>query len=199
MGTGYTECVATGEVTDFSEYMKRCLRAFGAFAEFRDDALTSDLPEYKVPTYHEEQLVKAENDLAKYLNPSTNRKAIFRKKIKLAKDNCIEQIERENLELLRYENMLKRARDWKANFGYGPLENLGKFLVGQLESSIERTNDYYEKELLRLNQLTFEEWDEKHLQSLYDDIEYHKKHHNEDVKRHQENMEWVNKVLDTLK
>ena len=50
MPTGYTAKVATGEVTEFSDFALLCARAFGAAINMRDEPLGSRLPERFEPS-----------------------------------------------------------------------------------------------------------------------------------------------------
>jgi hypothetical protein len=45
MPTGYTDCVRSGEVTEFADFAMKCARAFGACIEMRDEPSGTPIPE----------------------------------------------------------------------------------------------------------------------------------------------------------
>ena len=46
MGTAYTHFIENGEITDWKDFLKLCTRAFGVFAEIREEPLSADIPIY---------------------------------------------------------------------------------------------------------------------------------------------------------
>lgn len=66
MPTGYTCYIEDGSITDASQFLLLCARAFGACVEMRDEPLWKPIPEeFKVDKYFEESVIRAEQDLIK--------------------------------------------------------------------------------------------------------------------------------------
>lgn len=189
MGTGYTDGVATGKVTDFTEYAMQCARAFGACVMLRDEPMSSEIPEFKPSTHHAENLERAKQALADF-NAMTReqRRAMADREYEEAVSHAKKAIAEKRERLSRYESMLEQARAFEPPTAEH--EEYARFLVSQLEESIKFDCDcsYYEE---RMTRKRLDIWEAEKRKSLRWDLSYHAKGVAEEEARTASRNTWV--------
>lgn len=196
MPTGYTADIANGKITDFTEYALQCARNFGACITLRDEPMSSEIPEFEPSDYNAKALDKAEKDLLKFLTMKESQRrelheAEHAKHIEEAEQGIADKVERRQ----RYESMLAKAKSFKSPSP--DHDNYAKFIVNQLEESIEWDcgTSYYDE----LKQpIMFETWQSNRIKDLRRDIEYHRKAHREEVERTESRNRWVQQLKEAL-
>ena len=63
MPTGYTDPILKGKITNFKDYAKLCMRAFGAAIHMRDDSLDIEYTKREPSQYHIDSLKSWEERL----------------------------------------------------------------------------------------------------------------------------------------
>jgi len=196
MPTGYTSGVATGEVTDFTEYALECARAFGACIMLRDEPSGIEIPEFKPSDYNAKALAKAERDLAEFASMDINsRRALYESETEQRIARANEGISEKRKQRERYEAMLEKAKSFRPPTE--DHEDYAKFIVSQLEESIrfDCSGDYYEREL---QPVSFERWQSQKRSGLLRDIEYHEKANREEIERTASRNAWVKALKESL-
>jgi len=195
--TGYTSYIKEG--VTFEQFALRCARAFGACIEMRDEDMGKNIPdEFKPSIYHEEALAEAKKSLEAVIKMTEKEAAI---KAKKRYDENIADTARaikEHKELRKlYEAMLEQVRAWvpptKEHKG------MKKFMIEQIESSIEHDCDtkYYEDRKFVL--LTGAQYKTEEIKSLQDSIAYNTKEDMAEKERARDRTEWVRKLRKSLK
>jgi len=197
MPTGYTAAIAEG--ISFEEFALTCARNFGACIMQRDDPMSPKLVLDKVSDYHVKALEKANADLAK-LRAMTE--ADIKRACNAAFDKaCADAAKsrKENAELQsKYEAMLAKVRAWtppsKDHVG------MKEFMIDQIMESIrfDCGCKYLDERVSELNKLTPAEWHEKQIGEALRSIEYHEKHHAEEVQRTNDRNEWKRQLVKSL-
>lgn len=197
MATGYTSKIEDGAT--FKQFIMGCARAFGALIDMRDDPHDAEIPkEFKVSGYHSNALKTVETELAaiKQITPA---QAEVRAKQKfdnetLANNNRIGQ--KQDLKR-KYEAMLTKAKAWQPPSS--DHEGLKTFMIEQIKSSIKFDCDTkYDLDRPPVALLTPTEWLAKETKRIESDVDYHKKHHQEEVDRVAGRNLWVKQLRDSL-
>lgn len=196
MPTGYTAGVANGKITDFTEYALQCARNFGACIMLRDEPMSSEIPEFQPSDYNAKALAEAEKTLSQFLAMSESQRRELHatehaKNIETAKRGIADKAEQRQ----RYEAMLAKAKAFKSPSPEH--DNYAKFLVEQLESSIDFDcgTDYYE-ELKK--PVAFKSWQSKKIENLHKSVAYHQKAHREEIERVEGRNKWVRQLKEAL-
>ena len=193
MATGYTHCVVEGQVTDFATFCLQCARAFGACIMQRDDSTDAPPELPKLDTYHDERLDEARSAL-KELNLLSDEqwRERFSAAVAEAKKDNEERENRTAKALERLVAMRNAAESWRP-----PTDDhkgLKKFMLEQLDTTIEFDGKTYLSEVPN----DFDAWKVALLSEAVRDIEYHKKHAEEDRQRHRDRCEWITKLYQSL-
>lgn len=194
MPTGYTAKIKDG--ISFKEFALDCARNFGACISMRDDPFDKPIPkEFKPSSYYEEKIKKLKKEL-EIVQRLASREAENRANQEyLESVRCQKKRLQEKRELQRkYERMLVQAKNWKApSSDHIQLKN---FMIKQIEDSIdfdcgigyENTPDL----------LTGQEWLDKEIKRIKDDLEYHKKEDEKDKTRISERNLWIRQLRESL-
>jgi len=162
----------------------------------RDEPLSSEIPEFKPSTYHQEQEAEATEQLVEM---ATGSNAELQAKWR---SECAEQIERAKRGIeerkeqkARYEKMLADAKRFVA-----PTEKhkeFAKFICEQLEESIrfDCGTDFYDEQL---QVKPFSEWKRERIADLESSIQYHKNGWAEEVARVNQRNEWVKQLREAI-
>lgn len=137
MPTGYTADVGDGKVADFQTFALQCARAFGALVMMRDDDKDAPIPESFAPsTYHDAELVKATEELArlKVMTPAQIAEGYGAARALRQQSDQDERRKREATKD-RYETMLSKVRSWRVPTPEH--QNLRDFMEAQLVQSID--------------------------------------------------------------
>ena len=169
MPSGYTSDIADGKDVSFNDFALNCARAFGACIEQRDDN-ANDKPKLiernNQDNYHLENLEKVKM----WKSPT---KEEFDDYVTKQSAYYNEQIDKRNKLKISYQQMLDKANAWnpptKGHTG------LKQFMISQLTESMEFdcSNDYYKRELIDVQHLTYEKYVNDMRDSNKRDIEYH--------------------------
>jgi chromosome condensin MukBEF ATPase and DNA-binding subunit MukB len=193
MPTGYTEDIYEGKDVSFSDFALKCARAFGACIEQRDDD-PNDKPKLIEKTkdnYHIKKIEKAK----KWKKPT---KAEFDAYVKKQTAYYNEQINKQNKLKASYQKMLDKANAWTPPTKEH--EGLKKFMIEQLNSSIEFDcdNDYYQRELNNIKQLTYNQYVKDMRDSNKRDIEYHTNELKKENERVDNRNAWISALYKSL-
>lgn len=197
MPTGYTEGVAKGEISDFSDYALRCARSFGACIMLRDEPLSSEIPEFEPSDFNAKSLAKAKEELAEFLAmDESQRRELHAEDCTNNEDRAKKRISEINAERKRYEAMLTKAREYESPSS--DHDEFAAFLVSQLEESIKWDCDtsYWDGQL---REVPFSEWQETKLASLRRSIAYNEEADRDEIERTAGRNEWVRKLKQSLK
>jgi len=199
MPTGYTAYIEDGEITKGKDFLLKCARAFGACIDMRDDSLSVDIPaELKPSTYHKEALERAYLELEKYKTMTLEEaQNILDEDYINNQKSCRESIIKNSQIQERYSKVRKEIEDWTPPTSEH--YNLKKFALEQIDISMNHNmEDYYKKELVKPKK-TAEEYITTMIEGAADNIKYHLKNWNEEVKRTDERNKWINDLRDSLK
>ena len=193
MPTGYTADIYNGKDVSFNDFALKCARAFGACIEQRDDD-PNDKPKLIEKTednYHIKKIEKAK----KWKKPT---KAEFDAYVKNQTAYYNEQINKQNKLKSSYQKMLDKANAWTPPTKEH--EGLKKFMINQLTESMEFdcSNDYYQRELNNIKQLTYNQYVKDMRDSNKRDIEYHTNALKEDNERVDTRNAWISALYKSL-
>lgn len=196
MPTGYTADVANGKITDFTEYALQCARNFGACIMLRDEPLSSEIPEFEPSDFYAKSLADAEQNLEAFLAmDETQRREMQAAEHAANVERAKQGIAEDNDQRMRYEAMLEKAKEFKSPSPEH--DNYAKFLVSQLEESIEfDCHSTYWNELHQ--EVSFEQWQEKKLADLQWSVVHSRKSHAEEVERTASRNRWVRQLKEAL-
>lgn len=196
MPTGYTHKVQDGEITELRDYAYNCAYAFGAMIAYRDD---NEQDKQTLPkklkgcssSYYVDSLSKARQEFAEWRKKTPNaRKHMFERHKKKELANLAKYIEKKGIEAKRYDSMIAKVEAWNPDNKMIPLRN---FMLQQLEESkkFDCSSDYYETKKLKWHRMTYEEWEQNHLQGIKRRIEYAVSELSKEKTRQKERQDWV--------
>ena len=193
MPTGYTADIYEGKNVSFRDFALKCARAFGACIEQRDDD-ANDKPKLIEKTKDNYHIKKLEE--AKKWNKPT--KAEFDDYVKKQIAYCNEQNEKQLKLKASYQKMLDKVNDW--NPPTKEHEGLKKFMISQLTESLDFDcgNDYYQRELNNIKQLTYNQYVKNMRASNKRDIEYHTNELKKDNERTDNRNAWISALYKSL-
>lgn len=202
MPTGYTCDIEKG--ISFKEYATKCMRNFGALINMRDEPWDTPITKEKVspPTsssYHQTELEKAEKELEEF---------------KLKSDEQLQKDFEQHVasEVERYEGYIKEKKELKKKYlemlnkvySFEPPteehESFHKFMIEQITGSIEHDCNlkYYQEELEKYQNLTFEDYVDKKLKSINWNIDYHGVEAEKEKNRTDGRWEWVEAAMKAI-
>lgn len=194
MPTGYTDCISKG--VDFQTFALGCARAFGALITMRDDPQDAPIPDRFEPTdYHAKALAEARKRQTELegMSPSLCEMAAngaYRSALETRQKYMAEKAELRR----KYEAMLAFAQAWTPPTAEH--QGLKDFMVEQLTTSIDFDCKVYGGPPVLQ---TGEEWRAAEFGKAKWDVEYHSKHHLEEIERANGRTEWVRKLRESLK
>lgn len=181
MPTGYTADVQDGKITTLDQFAWRCARAFGACVEMRDDPQTAKIPERFEPNtdYHDKEIAAALAEIArlndmKPVESDAAAKAAYRVRAQANAEYAREKAEQK----LRYQAMLKKVRAWMVD---KEIDGLRKFMIEQLESSIEF--DCSDSGFEAPEKLSGADWLDRSLVEARRELAYHKVARGKEIQR----------------
>ena len=203
MPTGYTEPILKGKITEFKDYAKLCMRAFGATIHMKDDYLDVEY-EPRVPEkFYHEKIIELKSELDMLIKMSDEeildkRQTEIKNDIKYHEEKLIETKENEE-KLLK---MLKSATTWEP-----PTDEhsgIKKFMIEQITETLKYDADskWYVLEIKRLNELltniNLSKVKEHYSKKLNKDIQYYIERGELEIKRVKESNKWVEQLLKSL-
>ena len=196
MPTGYTANIGDKDIT-FKQFVWSCARNFGALVMMRDDPIDAEIPEeFKPSNYHKESLEKAYREL-KDLDQISEKEATL-KAIEECNEKNKQEKEHEKKKLVlknKYLAMLEKVKAW--NPPSPDHENLKKFMISQIEQSIDFDCKIYPSEIN--SPLSGKKWLEGKRKELLWEIEYHTKEDHEECERVAGRNLWLKQLRESLK
>lgn len=199
MPTGYTAGVGNGEIISFKEYATDCAKAFGALIHLREDPKGNPHTPIPKSTYYPEQLSASQKELEFFTNASMEDKLARFEKYKSSQlAYYYKQKEEAQLILKRYQNMLVKAKMF--NPPTDQHKEYAKFIVSQLEKSIEfdcsyTDDNYYDKQILQYEDMTFEEWQKECIKKEERNIAYYNQKIQEEEASINSKTNWLNDLF----
>ncbi len=203
MPTGYTAGIISGETKTFQDFAKQCMRAFGATIHMRDESMDKKYEPRTPSDYHTKEIEKLKKRL-EIANTYSDENLIDLKKTELEKEleyhnNRITEIKESKLKL---ETFLESSVEYNAPTPEH--EGIKIFMIDQIKKTIDFdcSTEYHDKKVseistqlqnLNANIIRFEM-----LKTIQEDIDYHVKEHNAEVKRCAESNQWVEAFLSSL-
>lgn len=192
MPTGYTARLYEDKPTSFAEFVATCAHAF-FYDSMTDSGQLPQVRDDDPGRHHREELAKAKA-AQKKLNTMTDAQ------IRKAADDeyeercAAEQKSYEDTEAKRerYEAMLDQVKAWKPPTAKHA--NLKKFMVEQLESSIQF--DCHPLDVV--DPKTPEQWVAAQQKSINWRLEYHAEELEKELERDAANREWIDALADSL-
>lgn len=204
MPTGYTYGIIEGKVKTFKEFAENCMRNFGACIHMRDDDSDKKYTPRIPSDYHSKKLKEASIKLKK--NAELSDKEIIKqekKKLNDDKKHYLEEIEKTKKTAAILESFLSKAKSYKAPTKEH--EGIRDFMIQQLESTIDHDGDhsYYTEQLQEIKTNIYSINADvircEAIKNINDDMNYHLKHHKEEIKRCADSNKWVEVFIESLK
>lgn len=202
MPTGYTACIIKGAT--FKEFAMGCARAFGACVTMRDDSSDTKIPkEFKPSSYHKKEITKTLKEMKRIKAVSVALCTSMALKERKAEIKQYQGYVTERILLKKkYDAILKEVESYKAPTS----DHTGfkAFMLSQIKDTIEHDCDaaYYQErlnEVLAIKPLSGEEWRQKTLAALQEDLDYHTKEDKEEVERVVGRNRWIRDLRKSLK
>lgn len=197
MPTGYTcRIIDSKKPLTLHQYALLCARAFGACVEMRDDSLDVPIPEdgFKVSSYHQDEKIKAKRRLSKLLKMTPKQIAAFnaREKVKAIKsyERIIKKYEQEDK---RLNDMRAQVMRWSPDEGLRPLKN---FMLQQIDVSLNGPSQYAQNGLASAKAKN--DYYTDAVEQAKNNIQYHDKHYQDDVRRNDERNQWLRSLRNSL-
>ncbi len=196
MPTGYTSQIKDG--ISFQQFAMNCARAFGACIMMRDDPTDKPIPEkFEALTYNKEKLDEAQRELGRMngLSIDDGEKEAGKEFTKETQER--EQNVEKNRKLInQYKDMLRQVKQWQPP----TLDHVEfkKFMVSQIEGSInfDGSEDYYIENPIK--KLTREEWLARKKKDILRDIAYHAKEYSNEIERTDQRNKWIKDLRDSF-
>lgn len=203
MPTGYTAGIVDGTIKTFPEFAKLCMRAFGATIHMRDDSMEDEYKPRVPSTYHSDKLLELHKQKEELMNKS-DEQLISDKKAELlaSKENYIKRIEDTQAKAIRLKDMLKDAQSYVPPTGEH--QGIKDFMIQQIEETIkwDGSTNYHDQQIdkidLQLANLKATDVRFDTAAKIAEDIAYHTKNHNEEIKRCEESNKWCNDFINSL-
>lgn len=201
MPTGYTCKIVDGEVNNFKDFAKLCMRAFGATIHMRDDSMDTEYTPRKVSDYYSSVIKEKKKELAE-LNMSDEQ--IMKEETERI-NNALQyhrnKIEENRIAKERLEKILIDAENW--NPPTKEHDEIKKFMITQLTISMdEYDNDYREREIeeleMSLKNINPPSIRDSRKEDLEKDIKYYENQYEEEKKRVKDANDWCKKFLKSL-
>ncbi len=179
------------KLVHFKDFALGCARAFGACVMQRDDP--ADVKPKIMPeeSYHTEELKK----LGKFKKPT---KAEFDSYVIERIADCKETIDKMKKLQTAYNKKIEEAQDW--NPPTPEHEGLKKFMIQQLTDSMQFDCSYYyyESELKKLNNMTYDDYVNEQKKHHKWKIKYHTEYLEKDLNNIRKRNKWIQDLYNSL-
>lgn len=203
MPTGYTQGIIDGEITEFEEFAKLCMRAFGASIHMREQSLREDWKPRTPSTYHKDRLEQAEKELEELEN--TSDEELREREVKRIGE--VLEVEKASIEdkfMLRdtLEEFLIEINKWEPPTP--DHEAYKDFMIQQIEDTIDwDTSVQYNKVNInsskkRLSDINNIDLRKEKKESIENSIEFHKSEYEKELERCKDANEWAEHVINSL-
>lgn len=196
MPSGYTADIK--DDTTFREFALRCARGIGALILMRDDPLDAPIPASFEPSdYHRKALEDALSKQAAVAEWTVSQAAAdLRENNERALASHKEMCERDADLRKRYERMIGIVEAWTPPTP--DHENFKAFMLNQLRESLQWDCHDDRAEVRGYFKGTSAEWLATLKAKAASDVEYHRKHWQQDKEQAAERTAWVNALRDSL-
>lgn len=198
MPSGLTYKICNGTDTSLRDFALTCVRQLGAgyrASEQGEKELPRDhAPKIMVSDYHLKQIKNAEEELEKWLVVKRNPEKAMRlyTEEKEAREEANKDYEiKDDEKRKRYENMIKRVKNWNLPEKYASLKSL---MLQQLQDSLDWDCRKKDAAPLYSELPPIDEWIENNIQYAIKDLQYH----HEEFKKAQESVNTTNEYLQGL-
>lgn len=197
MPTGYTSEMYNGKEQTFKEFAMKCARQFGACIRMRDEPSNIEIPVFEPDDYHLKALEKSRKEQANFNSMSEDQLRKEYKKLYDEETQAIAKQIKEYRELRqRYNQMLDQAKAWVPPTP--DHKELKKFMIEQLQSSIDfDCNEEYTGKYRNIP-ASFEEWKKKCIDKFAYDEEYHNKGYEKECANVARSNAWIKALKDSL-
>lgn len=197
MPTGYTSCIEKG--VTFEQFAMQCARACSALISMRDDGLETPIPDKIEPNpFYKEQVLEKEKKLEEIIVMTLAQSSV---KANEQYDKELiahhEAIKNHDELRLKYQAMIEQVQNWQPpTKDHEPLK---KFMLEQLQSSMDSDcdNSYYLKNVPV--KLSASEWHDRAIYRAETDLQYYQTKYNEEVKQCEESTKWLRDLRHSLK
>ena len=203
MPTGYTAPILEGKITNFKDYAKLCMRAFGATIHMRDESLETEYVKRTPDNYHTNSLKKYQERFDELTNMSdeelfNEKTSEIKKNIEYRKQKFIE----ENDNRLKLLSILEDVDKWKP-----PTEEhqgIKKFMREQITETLKYDAEpkYHELQIKeyeeKLGNINVSEIREEYFKDIKQKIKYQTEQIYEEIKRVDSSNKWVETFLNSL-
>jgi bisphosphoglycerate-dependent phosphoglycerate mutase len=177
MPTGYTAAIKDG--ISFKDYVLRCSKAIGYFYHMRDDDLGKP-PVINEDTYYQDQLkelIEKMKNPDRYSIEEYNKDVLEEREYKEKRFQEVQDLRE------KYEQMLKECKSWDVP---SELDELKKFMIQQIESSIDFDCDPFEP----YQQPSYEEWKDAKIKKEKWSFDYYSEEANIEQERNEQKRKW---------
>lgn len=198
MPTGYTNEVADGKITKFSDFAKVCARAFGAYVSLRDSPSGIELPkEIQVDDHYIKSVEDAIKSGEDWNNLSMDDKRILHKNEYDEKINYnMNRVAEIKQTLERYRSMKEKVIIWNPP---NEIQKLKEFMLSQLDDSLkfDDTLSYYDI-TAEEQKVEFNQWLKNKQTDIEKNIEFYKKSLSEEIERKRISNQWISEFFKSL-
>lgn len=203
MPTGYTDPILKGKITNFKDYAKLCMRAFGAAIHMRDDSLDIEYTKREPSQYHIDSLKSWEERLSE-LKSMTDEQLIEKRRNEIQDD--INYHEKKVIECKENFTKLKSILDEVQSWEPPTEEHTGikKFMIEQITETMKFDTDakYHVLEIKnhteKLNSLDIDDVKIGYLEDAERNVKYHVSNNEDEIKRVNDSNKWVETFLNSL-
>jgi hypothetical protein len=195
MPTGYTALLCDKPDTTLNAFVWRCARGFGALIMMRDEPTDAPIPRKFVPSdWSEKRLTEAKQELRRFetmtpADATAEAEQTYRRELRSYEEDTA----RTAAQRARYEAMLKAVKAWRPPTPEH--EGLQSFMAEQLRESIRFDCGHEREPPVKLD-------GPAHLKRLLSkaqwDVEYHTKHHAEELARTDQRNAWVSALRESV-
>lgn len=187
MTTGYTSDVEDGKI-GFEEFVWNCTRAFGVFLHMRDESHGTKLRVSEPDNYYKERVETATKDLTTILARTDKEWAAEFKKDDELREKSNAESRAKNLKTRKnLTKVLQQVYNWVAGPDH---EELKKFMVQQLTSSLDYCKDYDSPK----NEQTFQKRVEDEVEWAVSNAKRAREDYAKQLRRSEEAQVWVDSL-----
>lgn len=203
MPTGYTADIVDGKITEFNQFAKQCIRAFGATIHMRDEPSNIEYKKREPSDYHSKAITEAERKINE-AKMFTDVEIIVLKTRELneSKKYHLDSIKKIKEAKVRLEGFLEHANKYVP-----PTEEhigIKEFMIQQLVDTIKHDgstkyhDDYLLKVEAELKNIDVDKIRKHIIKEAKEKIVYHKKELAAEIKRCDDSNKWVEDFLKSL-
>lgn len=203
MPTGYTNPILTGEITNFKDFAKYCMRNFGATIHMRDESLDVEYVKREPSDYYINSLKESEKELTEFISKTDDEiTADFLNSYESDKKYSLSIIEEMKENKKKLKNILHDVRRWIAPTSEHI--NIKYFMEEQISNTIDHDCDisYYVNRISdiqnAIDTFNIEKIKKDRIEYLNDNIKRLKKEIEKEIERCKESNDWVETLLKSI-